>query len=76
VLSWSIPDIFYPTPLMPEEKPTQRKTVRERQADYKDRMRKAGMKQITVWVTPEQEEAVKRYLETGTKLPTTPKLAR
>ena len=38
------------------------KNNRERQAEFKRRMRDAGKKQITVWVTPAQEEAIRTLL--------------
>ena len=39
------------------------KNNRERQAEFKQRMRDAGKKQITVWVTPVQEQAIRALLE-------------
>ena len=38
------------------------KNNRERQADFKRRMRDTGKKQITVWVTPAQEGAIRTLL--------------
>ena len=49
------------------------KNNRERQADFKRRMRDAGKKQITVWVTPAQEETIRTLLnqeEAGLKAET------
>jgi hypothetical protein len=48
------------------------KNNRERQAEFKRRMRDAGKKQITVWVTPAQEETIRTLLnqeEAGMKAP-------
>lgn len=38
------------------------KNNRERQAEFKRRMRDAGKKQITVWVTPAQEGVIRTLL--------------
>jgi hypothetical protein len=38
------------------------KNNRERQAEFKRRMRGAGKKQITVWVTPAQEGTIRSLL--------------
>lgn len=49
------------------------KNNRERQAEFKRRMRDAGKKQITVWVTPAQEETIRTLLnqeEAGLKAET------
>lgn len=49
------------------------KNNRERQAEFKRRMRDAGKKQITVWVTPAQEETIRTLLnqeEAGMKAET------
>ena len=35
---------------------------KSRQAAFKQRMRDAGKKAITIWVTPEQEQAVRALL--------------
>jgi hypothetical protein len=35
---------------------------KERQAAFKQRMRLAGKKQITIWVTPEEEQLVRGLL--------------
>ncbi len=39
------------------------KNNRERQAEFKRRMREAGKKQITVWVTPAQEQKIRTLLD-------------
>lgn len=38
------------------------KNNRERQAEFKQRMRDAGKKQITIWVTAEQEKTIRTIL--------------
>jgi len=38
------------------------KNNRQRQAEFKQRMRDAGKKQITLWVTQEQEEVIRTLL--------------
>lgn len=40
------------------------KTGKDRQAALKERYRTAGLLQRTYWVTPEQEQAIQRLLET------------
>jgi hypothetical protein len=39
------------------------KNNRERQAEFKQRMREAGKKQITVWVTQAQEKLIRALLD-------------
>lgn len=38
------------------------KNNRERQAEFKQRMRDAGKKQITIWVTAKQEKTIRTIL--------------
>lgn len=45
----------HPLPVMSENN-------RTRQAAFKQRMRLAGKKQITIWVTPEEEQSVRILL--------------
>lgn len=36
----------------------------ERQAAYKERMRKAGFQQVTVWIQPERKEILINFAKT------------
>ena len=36
-------------------------TNAERQAAYKERMRKAGFQQVTVWIQPERKEILNHF---------------
>lgn len=47
-------------------------TNAQRQAAFKARMRSQGKRQITVWVTDAQAQAIKTYLEGHQSLPETP----
>lgn len=52
------------------------KNNRERQAEFKQRMRDSGRKQITVWVTAAQEAYIRDYLAADTKAEETQPLDR
>lgn len=51
------------------------KNNRERQAEFKQRMRDSGRKQITVWVTAAQEAYIRDYLAAEAKTEETQPLA-
>ena len=38
-------------------------TNAQRQAAYKERMRKAGFQQVTVWIQPKKKEQLLKYAE-------------
>jgi hypothetical protein len=46
-------------------------TNAERQASFKTKMRQAGKKQVTLWVDPTQQAAIKTLLINGETLPVT-----
>lgn len=39
------------------------KTAAERNAEFRDRMKKKGFKRIFVWVKPENEAAIRAYVK-------------
>lgn len=48
-------------------------TNAQRQAAYKERMRKAGLQQVTVWIPPELKDTIRKiakFLTDGKKDPT------
>jgi hypothetical protein len=49
------------------------KSNRERQAEFKERMRVEGKQQLTVWVTPKQAKVIKDFLAAAVRLPSEPR---
>lgn len=40
-----------------------KKTIKQRQAEFKKRMREAGLSRMEIWVHPDKKDQVKRYVE-------------